>query len=162
MVFQGWHQILPVVLFHVIIFSFGGQSQETFPYVELFGTILRNNSWYGIDTLGNTSGLVCVTDLSTCCTGDQDSADREWVLPNGTRLTQDGVQEISSLAVRGDARKFELLLADPKARRNRRLDGVYECVIDTSTGSRQSFFVGLYDPPHGRWSMKYTYSRSYN
>ena len=31
-----------------------------------------------------------------------------------------------------------------------KLDGVYECVIDTSSGPRQSYYIGLYDPPHGR------------
>ena len=149
MVFQGWHKVVLVALFE-LLFSFGGETQETFPFVDLFRIRLRNNSWSSVDALSNTSGLRCVTDLETCCSTAQGSAERAWILPNGTRLTQDGVQEISSLTVRAAEHTFELLLSDPKAGKNRMLDGVYECVIDTSTGPRQSFFVGVYDPPHGR------------
>ena len=146
----AFKKLLFLVAYFYLLLSFGGQSQEAFPFVEFFGTRLRNNSWIGVNALGNTSGLRCVTDLSMCCSSEQGTVERAWIMPNGTRLAQDEVQEISSLAVRGGVRHFELLLSDPKAGMNNKLDGVYECVIDTSTGPKQSFFVGMYDPPHGR------------
>ena len=143
--------LLAIVLQLSVVFC-ESLAQETAPFVEFFDTRLLNNSWLGINTLSNVSGPSCVTDLATCCPTEQSMASREWVLPNGTRLTQDGVQEIGSLGVSTGAHKFELVLTDSKAAMNGGLDGMYECVIDTGSGPRQSFFIGLYDPPHGGYN----------
>ena len=145
---QCYKLALAVAVFQLLLCD--TQSQETFPFVEFFDTPLSNNSWIGVNVLSNISGLRCVTDLGTCCSSEQGESEREWVLPNGTRLIEDGVQEISSLGVRAGPHKLGLVLTDPKAGMHGKLDGVYECVIDTSSGPRQSYYIGLYNPPHGR------------
>ena len=121
-------------------------SQQTFPYLQL-GTNLRNNSVVNLSSIGTTDQLRCVTDLDTCCSTAQGSAERAWILPNGTRLTQDGVQEISSFSVTAEESVLALQLTDLDVRSNPALSGIYECSIDTSSGQTQSVFVGLYYEP---------------
>ena len=100
-------------------------SQQTFPYLQL-GTNLRNNSVVNLSSIGTTDQLRCVTDLDTCCSTAQGSAERAWILPNGTRLTQDGVQEISSFTVTAEESVLALQLTDLDVRSNPALSGIYE------------------------------------
>ena len=121
-------------------------SQQTFPHLQL-GTNLRNNSVVNLSSIGTTDQLRCVTDLDTCCSTAQGSTERAWILPNGTRLTQDGVQEIISFTVTAEESVLALQLTDLDVRSNPALSGIYECSIDTSSGETQSVFVGLYYEP---------------
>ena len=121
-------------------------SQQNFPHLQL-RVNLRNNSIVDLNSIQTTDQLRCVTDLDTCCSSGQGSAERAWILPNGTRLTQDGVQQISSFTVHAEESILALQLTDLDARSNPALSGIYECSIDTSSGQTQSVFIGLYYEP---------------
>ena len=114
-------------------------SQTSFPYSALRGTTLRNNSWIDINALGDDK-LQCITDLDSCCEGT--TAERAWILPNGTELREDGVREISSLIVFVVPQEINLKILDS---RNTALPGVYECSIATRTAAAESVYVGIYN-----------------
>ena len=128
-------------------------AQETAPNVEFFDTQLLNNSWLGINALSNVSGPSCVTDLAICCPTEQSMASREWVLPNGTRLTQDGVQEIGSLGVSTGAHKFELVLTDSKAKMNGGLD-FPKRILCTCVYNNMRSFLSRLGPQTPRWCAR--------
>ena len=113
-------------------------SQTSFPSIALRGTTLHNNSWIDITALGDDK-LQCVTDLDSCCEGT--TAERAWILPNGTELREDGVREISSLIVFAVAQEINLKILDS---RNAALPGVYECSIATRAAAAESLYVGIY------------------
>ena len=128
----------------VLINSGYGSTSQTFPYLKL-GVSLRNNSIVNLSLIGTVDQLLCVTDLSI--TSESSLIKATWILPNGTRLTQDGVQEIGSFTVHAEGSSLALQLTDLGARSIPALSGVYECSIDTSSGQAQSVFVGLYYEP---------------
>ena len=123
-------------------------SQTLFPYIQLQGSILRNNSIVDLSSLNTVDQLRCVTDLNTCCTEQQGSAGGSWILPNGTRLSQSGVQEIRAFLVTAGESSLNLQLSDEGAINNLAVSGVYECSMDTSSGTRQSVYIGLYYQPN--------------
>ena len=66
--------------------------QITFPYVAfgLWDQPLANHSYMDLSTVGragdNSDGVVCHTDLATCCGGGQGPHRGNWSFPNGTLL----------------------------------------------------------------------------
>ena len=114
-------------------------SQTSFPSIALRGTTLRNNSWIDINALGDDK-LQCMTDLDSCCEGT--TAERAWILPNGTELREDGVREISSLIVFTVAQEINLKILDSQ---NAALPGIYECSIATRAAAAESVYVGIYN-----------------
>ena len=141
-----WPKIWLQGCIYLLLFVSRVNSQQTYPFVQL-GTTLRNNSVVNLSFVGTADQLVCITDLNTCCTDGQGSAQGAWILPNGTRLTQSGVQEISAFTVVAGESSLALQVADLEARSNPALSGVYQCLIETSSGQTQSVFVGLYYEP---------------
>ena len=66
---------------------------------------------------------------------------------NPAKLTQIGVQEISSFTVTAEESVLALQLTDLDVRSNPALSGIYRCYIDTSSGQTPSVFVGLQNEP---------------
>ena len=64
--------------------------QQTFPHVSFMYQNLANHSYVDLSTVGsagdNTDGVVCHTDLDTCCSGSQGPHRGSWYFPDGTRL----------------------------------------------------------------------------
>ena len=64
--------------------------QQTFPYVSfgLWDPPLADHSYVDISTVGsagdNSDSVVCHTDLSSCCSGDQGPHRGSWYFPDGT------------------------------------------------------------------------------
>ena len=60
--------------------------QQTVPYVSFMGQSLANHSYVDLSTVGNagdnSDGVVCHTDLSTCCSGSQGIHRGGWYFPN--------------------------------------------------------------------------------
>ena len=133
----------------------GVEAHSRSVFVRFNGTTVKNNSWIDFERIGETQRLECFTDLNTCCSSNEGMAGRAWFLPNGTKLSQDGVREISAFDVIAGARKIDLRLTDAVATSIPALSGVYECSIDTATGQRESVYVGLY---HSNVLSECTYS----
>ena len=64
--------------------------------------------------------------IDTCCSTAQGSAERAWIPPNWTRLTQDWVQEMSSFTVTTEESVLALQLTDLDVRSNPALSGICE------------------------------------
>ena len=122
-------------------------SQTSFPRLRYSnGTFilpLSNNSVVNFEFLRKGT-LQCITDLNSCCLNNENGGARRWFLPNGTKLIEGGIQEISAFIVNAGPQQFELELTDVTAVDDSALSGVYECEIDTLAG-RQSVYVGLYN-----------------
>ena len=96
----------------------------------------------------NSDGVVCHTDLSTCCSGGQGIHRGDWYFPNGTVLPFVG----SSVPI-GLSRTAQIAVI----RRTTATGptGIYHCDIptnavhdDTDISVRDSVYVGLY-PANG-------------
>ena len=64
--------------------------QQSFPYVSFMGYHLADHSYVNISRVGsasdNSDGVVCHTDLSSCCSGGQGDYCGSWYFPNETVL----------------------------------------------------------------------------
>ena len=68
--------------------------QQTYPYVSFMNQNLTNHSFVDLSLVGsasdNSDGVVCYADLSTCCSGAQDTGQGfhrgSWYFPDGTVL----------------------------------------------------------------------------
>ena len=122
--------------------------QQTFPYVSFMGQSLANHSYVDLSTVGNagdnSDGVVCHTDLSTCCSGSQGVHRGGWYFPDGTVLPFIG----SSVPI-GDGRAAKIAVI----RRTTATGptGIYRCDIPTNAvhdnndiSVRDSVYVGLY------------------
>ena len=124
--------------------------QQTFPYVSfgITGQSLTDHSYVDLSTVGsasdNSDGVVCHTDLSTCCSGGQGIHRGDWYFPNGTVLP-----------FIGDSVPIGLGRADRSAIIRRTTatgpTGIYRCDIptnavhdDTDISVRDTVYVGLY------------------
>ena len=67
---------------------------QTFPYVSFMGQTLADHSYVDLSLVGsaddNSDGVVCRTDLSTCCSGGQGIHRGNWSFPDGTLLPSIG------------------------------------------------------------------------
>ena len=121
-----------------------------FPYVY-FGENLPNNSYVDLTQVGiagdGSDSVVCLTNLTTCCTSVQGSHRGHWYFPNQTRLQGDRHGD-SIFQVRGNKRidlRCDNNVISPS--------GIYHCNVTTSVPHqdpvRKSVYVGLYPPSEG-------------
>ena len=121
-----------------------------FPYVY-FGENLPNNSYVDLTQVGfagdGSDSVVCLTNLTTCCTSVQGSHRGHWYFPNQTRLRDDRHGD-SIFQFHGNKR------VDLSRRNNvTSPSGIYCCDVPTSVPHqnpvRESVYVGLYPPNEG-------------
>ena len=121
-------------------------SQQTFSYVSFMGQTLADHSYVDLSTVGSASdngdGVVCRTDLGTCCSGSQGVHRGDWYFPDGTRLPSTG----SSVPI-GLGRTAQVAVI----RRTNGPTGIYRCRIatnavhsDTDQSVGETLYVGLY------------------
>ena len=122
--------------------------QQTLPYVSFAGQTLVNHSYVDLSTVGsasdNSDGVVCHTDLSTCCGGAQGPHRGDWYFPDGTRLPFVG----SSVPI-GLGRGAQIAVI--RRTSGTGPTGIYRCDIATEAvhdnndiSVRDSVYVGLY------------------
>ena len=75
---------------------------------------LSNNSVVNFEFLRKGT-LQCMRDLNSCCLNNENGGARRWFLPNGTKLIEGGIQEISAFIVNAEPQQFELELTDVTA-----------------------------------------------
>ena len=122
--------------------------QQTFPYVSfgLTGQALADHSYVDISLVGragdNSDGVVCHSDLGTCCDGPHYG---DWYFPNGPRLTFYGP------IFEGRATRIAVIRCTTATGPT----GIYRCDIatnavhnNTDISVRDTVYVGLY-PAYG-------------
>ena len=126
--------------------------QQTYPYVSFgrTGQALANHSYVDLYTVGsasdNSDGVVCHTDLSSCCSGSQGIYRGSWYFPNGTtRLPFTGSSVPIGL---GRAAHISVIRRTSGATEP---TGIYRCDIatnavhsDTDESVGETVYVGLY------------------
>ena len=144
---QIWKGLKVFIIISVCVYTLLAQ---TYPYVSFKGQTLAKYSYVDLSLVGSddTSSVQCITDLSTCCTGEQGAHRGDWYFPNGTRLpfTDSSAIYENRLAQRVDLRRKKNQNYTP---------GMYHCNIstiavhkdadaddDTSVG--EIVYVGLY------------------
>ena len=118
---------------------------QTFPYVSFMGQTLADHSYVDLSTVGsaddNNDGVVCHSDLSTCCSGGQGIHRGDWYFPDGTVLPLSG----DIYESRGPQQVVirRTTATEPT--------GIYRCRIatnavhdDSDLSVRDSVYVGLY------------------
>ena len=134
-------------------------SQQTFPYVSFMGQTLADHSYVDLSTVGsasdNSDGVVCHTDLSTCCSGTQGVHRGDWYFPNGTVLQL--IAPGFPIAL-GRAAQLAVIRRTGGATGP---TGIYRCDIptvavhdDTDISVRDTVYVGLY-PADGMYKFAY-------
>ena len=120
------------------------------------GQTLANHSYVDLSLVGDdysgSNGVICHTDLSTCCSIDQGVHRGDWYFPEGDRLPFSGRGDIHEAR---DGQRVEL------RRQNRATSpvGVYRCDIptvavhdDDDISARDIVYVGLYTTHKGNKS----------
>ena len=137
----------PLVLLNLLCFLARVQSQQTFPSISFMGRTLANNSFVDISLVGEeadgSNSVLCITDLSTCCSGTDGAHRGDWYFPNGTRVP------FAALDV--DVYETRMAQGVGLRRRNPSPSGIYRCDIpttavhdDTDTSVRATVYVGVY------------------
>ena len=122
--------------------------QQTFPYVSFMGQTLVNHSYVDLSTVGyssdNSDGVVCHTDLSTCCGIAQGIHRGDWYFPDGTVLPFVG----NSVPI-GLGRGAQIAVI--RRTSGTGPTGIYRCDIateavhdDSDISVRETVYVGLY------------------
>ena len=126
--------------------------QQTFPHVSFMGHTLDNHSYVDIGTVGsagdNSDSVVCHTDLSSCCSGAQDTGQGphrgSWYFPDGTVLPFLGPNVPIGL---GRAAQIAVIRRTSGSGPT----GIYRCHIatvaahsDTDESVGETVYVGLY------------------
>ena len=143
--------LLLLLLFLVEVHS------QTVPYVSfgVAGQALANNSYVDLSTVGNagdnSDGVVCHTDLMTCCSGGQGIHRGNWSFPDGTLLPPIGSGDPIALG-----RTYQIAII----RRTNDATGptgIYRCRIatnavhsDTDQSVGETVYVGLYPADGGK------------
>ena len=138
-------------LLFLLLFLVEVHSQQTFPYVSFMGQALADHSYVDLSTVGsetdNSDGVVCQTDLSTCCSGSQGFHRGEWSFPAGTVLPFTGTIYLGRGARVAVIRRTTA--TGPT--------GIYSCRIatvavhdDTDQSLGEIVYVGLYTGDGGK------------
>ena len=126
-----------------------------FPYVY-FGENLHSHSYVDLTLVGSvgdgSKGVVCLTNLMTCCTSVQGSHRGHWYFPNMTRLRKhqsgDSIYEVPG-NMRVDLHRDNNVTSP---------SGIYRCDVPTyiphQDSVRLSVYVGLYPPSEGNINYK--------
>ena len=147
----------PLVLLNLLCFLARVQSQQTFPYIAFMGhEVLANHSSVDISLVGveadGSNSVLCITDLSTCCSGANGPHRGDWYFPDGTRLPfavlGSDVYE-TRIAEGVELRRWNPSTTSPPS-------GIYRCDIPTNAvhddndiSVRDTVYVGVYTASGG-------------
>ena len=149
------------VVFLLSLFLSLVHCQQTFPYVSFMGQTLANHSYVDLSTIGNaddnSDGVVCHTDLSTCCSGSQGSHRGNWWVPGGLyRLPFSGPTVPIGLARAAQ-------IAVIRRTSGTGPTGIYRCDIstnavfhDTDISVGDTVYVGLYTGSGGIYPFTFS------
>ena len=133
---------------------------QTAPYLTFMGETLPNHSYVdlsqmvypGNDDVNDTSStVICHTDLTTCCRGDDGGDQGDWYFPDGTGLKGAGSHNVNSHPIAQRKRnKLVRLQRGPTGDISDIQNGIYHCDIETvavnsaDNTARETVYVGVY------------------
>ena len=114
----------------------------TYPVFYLYDASLSNNSYLDFHYTSRYFGLICLTDLQSCCSASYGPHRGDLYFPNGTRLPLSG-----EIYQHRSAQSVSLAQSDYYHSPS----GLYRCDIptvaihnDTDISVRESIYIGLY------------------
>ena len=142
--------MMKIVLLLALLSLVEVHCQQTFPYVSFMGQTLADHSYVDISQVGTGSaGVLCHTDLQTCCSGTQGPHRGDWYFPNGDALQFSSSGE-DIFQNRGNQ------IVELRRRNNANgPTGIYHCDIETvaavnGNGIRETVYMGLYNSDEGK------------
>ena len=113
-------------------------------FVDNFG-LLEHSDIDTFSDIGDVGGnLVCRTDLTTCCRGDDGMAQGNWYYPTGDEVMFPFEGPLPSGQIyrpRRDTQVVRLYRAENSAAT---ANGIYRCEVADQNGVNQTRYVGLY------------------
>ena len=142
---------------------------QTAPYLTFNDNVIPNHAYVdlslmmypGNDDVNDSSTVICHTDLTTCCRGDDGGDQGNWFFPNGDPLPGAGVNSVNYHPI-AQRRRDQLvrLQRGPTGAISDIPDGIYHCDIETVAANsddntaRETVYVGVY----GSGGIIYTHS----
>ena len=100
-----------------------------------------------------SSTVICHTDLTTCCRGEDGGDQGDWYFPGGRVLPGAGINQYYSIAQR-KLNQLVRLQREPPGSTGYTPDGIYHCAIETVavnsadntvySTDRETVYVGVY------------------
>ena len=146
---------------------------QTAPYLSFNDSVIPNHAYVdlslmmypGNDVVNDTSStVICHTDLTSCCRGDDGDDQGDWYFPDGAGLPGAGSNNVNShpIAVR-KRNKLVRLQRGPTGAISDIPDGIYHCDIETvamnsadNTLERQSMWECMDLEVHVTCTLVYT------
>ena len=124
---------------HISILFFPGAGNVRF---SLRGATYHNNSIVTLEDIGvEGDALLCMTNLTACCQGQNGFFSGSWFFPNGTRVQSQGYQ--------GDFYRTRGQMVVQLHRRRGGVEGIYHCEITDSMYITQNMYIGVYTAKTG-------------
>ena len=152
--------VIHMLLLMFVCWTVGDVYCQTFPYVSFMDRTLADHSYVDLSLVGRPEdggeSVQCITDLDTCCRGQDGPHSGDWYFPNGTRLPFSGNGDIYEQ--RDDER------VDVRRRNSATPPGgVYRCDIPTNAvhdvtdiSVRDApVYVGLYTATGGKFNFHF-------
>ena len=129
------------------------------PYLTFNGSVIPNHAYVDLSLLmypGNddandtSSTVICHTDLTTCCRGDDGGDGGDWYFPDGDTLPGAGVNNANSVPIAQRKRNQIVRLQRGPGTIGDIPDGIYRCAIETVAANsadntaRERVYVGVY------------------
>ena len=150
--------VIPLLWLMLVCWSVGKVYCQTFPYVSFMSHTLANHAYVDLSQVrrpeDDGEGVLCITDLTSCCRGADGSHRGDWYFPDGTQLPFNG-DNVGIYEIRETQR------VDLRRRNNANSPtGIYRCDIptiavhdDSDISVRDTVYVGLYTASGGMLLM---------
>ena len=135
-------------------------------WLSLRGTAYQSNSCVALEDIGeNDSALLCMTNLTSCCTSMTGSASGDWFFPNGTRIPNgtsccQSLDEGNCFFSNGTRVKTKEDLYTTRGasvvrlhRRRGGVEGIYRCEILDSVNVTQTMYIGVHTTSSGECTL---------
>ena len=141
---------VPVLLF--LLWSLVEVHSQTAPYLTFMGESLPDHSYVNLSALGeiDDSHVVCHTDLTSCCGGDDYDDRGYWYFPNGYVIAGGPGAATNPILLMRDIQLVRLIRGTGPGDVP---SGLYRCIIETNAVNGRSdpvniigetLYVGVY------------------
>ena len=101
-----------------------------------------------LEEIGEDNGaLFCISNLTTCCRGENGSVLGQWFFPNETKVPNEFISETSQ--PKWDFFRDRGQMTILMHRRGGGVDGIYHCEIPDAMNVTQTIYIGVYNTSTG-------------
>ena len=122
------------------IFFFQGDVRFSFR-----GDTYQNNSFVFLEDIGegDNDALLCITNQTACCRpGGMGTGLGNWFFPNGTRVSNEGINSTSGLNWDFYSTRGEMVVLIHRRRGG--VEGIYRCEIPDAMNVTQTIYIAVY------------------